>query len=376
MPVARLSPADLVATPSSDPVDRDWSMDPDAVAILLYTSGTTGAPKAAIVRHRHLVSYVLGTIEFASAGPDECALVAMPPYHIAGMTALCTSVYAGRRMVQLANFDPDDWIDLARAEGVTHAMVVPTMLSRIVDRLAARDDGGIPTLRVVAYGGGRMPAPVVERALELLPDTDFSNAYGLTETSSTVAVLGPEEHRSGEHLGSVGRPLPTLEVSVRDDEGREVPAGTDGEVWVRGDQVSGEYVGLAPRVDADGWFHTNDSGRLDADGYLYIEGRLDDVIVRGGENISPGEIEDVVVRHSGVAEAAAVGVPDDEWGEAIGLVVVPAPGADAPTLDELSAHVVGELRSSRRPDHLLVRDELPYNETGKLLRRVLRAEFQ
>ncbi len=362
--------------------DSDWNVDPDEIAILLYTSGTTGAPKAAVLRHKHLVSYIIGSVEFMGAAEDEATLVSVPPYHVAGMAAILSSVYAGRRIVQLPNFDAADWVNLVRAEGVTHAMVVPTMLARIVDHLEDAG-GGLPSLRALSYGGGKMPAPVIARALDVLPHTNFVNAYGLTETSSTVAVLGPDEHRDAHRsddpavrarLGSAGRPLPAIEVDIRDDEGAPVPAGSSGEIWVRGEQVSGEYLGRNSRITPDGWFPTNDGGSLDADGYLFVEGRLDDIIVRGGENISPGEIEDVLLSHQSIADAAAIGVPDEQWGEAVAAVVVPAKGQ---TLDvaELQKFVKAQMRSSRTPDRIEVRDDLPYNETGKLLRRVLRDEL-
>ncbi len=370
----------LGATEAGQGGEPDWNMDPEEIAILLYTSGTTGAPKAAVLRHKHLVSYILGSVEFMGAGDDEATLVSVPPYHVAGMAAICSSVYAGRRIVQLPNFDADAWIDLARGEGVTHAMVVPTMLARIVERLDARNDGGIASLRALSYGGGKMPRPVIERALELLPHAAFVNAYGLTETSLTIAVLGPDDHRSAaasddpavrRRLGSVGQPLPTLEVSIRDEEGAEVPVGTSGEIWVRGEQVSGEYLGRDSRVTADGWFPTNDGGSVDDAGYLYVEGRIDDIIIRGGENISPGEIEDVLLTHDAVRDAAAVGIPDTQWGEVIAAVLVPAEGADI-SVEEMQAFVRERMRSSRTPDHIVLVEELPYNETGKLLRRKVR----
>lgn len=362
--------------------DSDWNVDPEEIAILLYTSGTTGAPKAAVLRHRHLVSYIIGSVEFMGAADDEATLVSVPPYHVAGMAAILSSVYAGRRIVQLPNFDAADWVNLVRTENVTHAMVVPTMLARIVEHLEA-NGGGLPSVRALSYGGGKMPAPVIARALDLLPDTNFVNAYGLTETSSTVAVLGPEEHREAHRsedravrarLGSAGRPLPAIEVDIRDKEGNPAPTGTSGEIWVRGEQVSGEYLGRSSRVTPDGWFPTNDGGSLDADGYLYVEGRIDDIIVRGGENISPGEIEDVLLSHASIADAAVIGVPDEQWGEAVAAVVVPAKGQ---TIDipELQEFVKAQMRSSRTPDRIELRDELPYNETGKLLRRILRDEL-
>jgi acyl-CoA synthetase (AMP-forming)/AMP-acid ligase II len=368
----------LAALGGVEPAATDWSFDGDLPAVLLHTSGTSGDPKVAVLRQRHLVSYVLGSVEFMSAAEDEATLVSVPPYHIAGTAAILTSVYTGRRIVQLPSFEPAEWVRVVREQHVTHAMVVPTMLARIVDVLEA-SPGGLPSLQHLSYGGGRMPLPIVEKALELLPDTHFVNAYGLTETSSSIAVLGAEEHRAAiagddpavrARLGSVGRPLPTVEITIRDEEGKEVPIGEAGEIWVRGEQVSGEYTSRSA-TDGEGWFMTNDAGRFDADGYLYVEGRLDDVIVRGGENISPGEIEDVLLSHDAVRDVAVLGVPDVEWGEAICAVVV-VHDAAAVTADELNAWVTGRLRSSRALARVEFRTELPYNDTGKLVRRTLR----
>ncbi len=364
------------------PHHEAWGMDGEDIAVLLFTSGTTGDPKAAVLRHKHLVSYILGSVEFMGAGEDEAILVSVPPYHVAGLASLLSSVFAGRRIVQLPQFDADEWIDLAIAESVTNAMVVPTMLSRIVDRLDERHLT-IPSLRAMSYGGGKMPLPIIERALELLPGTNFVNAYGLTETSSTLSLLGPDDHRAAlasddpdvrARLASVGRPLPSVEISIRDENGAPVPAGTPGEVWVRGEQVSGEYVGKGSRVDAEGWFPTNDGGHLDDAGYLFVSGRIDDVIIRGGENISPGEIEDVITSHPAVMDAAAIGVADQQWGEVIAVVAVPDHGASVEP-DELIELVRSQLRGSKVPEHVVFRAELPYNETGKLLRRVLRDEL-
>ena len=172
-----------------EPATRTGVHDPDAVAVLLHTSGTSGEPKVAVLRHRHLAGYVLGSVEFLGAGDDEASLVSVPPYHIAAGSALLTSVYGGRRIVQLPDFEPASWVEVAREQRVTHAMTVPTMLTRILGTLEAAagpaDAGatGLPYLRHVSYGGGRMPRPVIERAMALVPGVDFVNAYGLTETS-------------------------------------------------------------------------------------------------------------------------------------------------------------------------------------------------
>jgi acyl-CoA synthetase (AMP-forming)/AMP-acid ligase II len=360
--------------------DAEWAMDPDEIAILLFTSGTTGPPKAAVLRHKHVVSYILGSVEFASAGEDDASLVSVPPYHIAGMSALASSIYSGRRIVQLPNFRADRWIELVRKENISYAFVVPTMLSRIVEHLEAEGGANLPSLRAISYGGGKMPLPVIERAMKLFPEASFTNAYGLTETSATLTVLGPEDHRVAvassdpavrRRLTSVGKPLPAVEIEIRDDEGRPLPPGQRGEICVRGEQVSGEYLGKGTRTGSDGFFPTRDGGWLDEEGYLFLEGRIDDIIVRGGENMSPGEIEDVLLEHEAVEDAAVVGIPDEQWGEAVAAMVVRKPGRQVDA-DELRDWVTKHLRSSRAPSRIEFRDELPYNETGKLLRRTVR----
>ncbi|TAM12171.1 MAG: long-chain fatty acid--CoA ligase [Nevskiaceae bacterium] len=355
--------------------------DPRAVAVQLFTSGTTGRPKAAILRHENLVSYILGTVEFASAEEDDAILVAVPPYHIAGISAVLSSTYACRRMVQLENFDAAAWLAAVRREHVSNAFLVPTMLARIVD---AQGDApaDVPTLKAIAYGGGKMPLPTIRKAMALFPDVGFTNAYGLTETSSTVAVLGPDDHRAAlasadpavrRRLGSVGKAA-AVELQIRDDIGRVLGPEQAGFIFVRGPQVAGEYKEKGSQLDAEGWFPTKDRGFLDSEGYLFLDGRADDVIVRGGENISPGEIEDVLRSHAAVADAACVALADEQWGEAVAAFVVLKPGAVA-RVEELQAHVKGRLRSSRVPQRIEFRDTLPYNELGKLLRRVLRQEL-
>ncbi len=373
----------LAAAQAGEPPDPEWDMDPEAIAVLLFTSGTTGAPKAAVLRHKHLVSYVLGSVEFGAAAPEEAALVSVPPYHVAGVAATLSGVYAGRRVVQLPAFDAAAWLDLAEAESVTHAFVVPTMLARLVEGLDARGSTGPASLRALAYGGGKMPLPVIARAMARFPDTAFTNAYGLTETSSTIALLGPDAHREAaasedeatrRRLASVGQPLPGVEVEVRDEHGVALGPGERGEIHVRGEQVSGEYLGRGSTLLEGGWFATRDGGHLDDAGYLFIEGRVDDVIVRGGENLSPGEIEDVLHEHPDVVDCAVVGVPDEQWGEAVAAAVVPPPGRGADA-ESLRQFVKERLRSSRVPERIRFVEALPYNETGKLLRRKVREDL-
>ena len=350
--------------------------DPDDVAIVLFTSGTTSRPKAVELTHNNLTSYVTGTVEFGSADSADAALVCVPPYHIAGVGAALSNLYAGRAIVYLRRFDPLAWVRLVRTERVTTATVVPTMLDRIVAVLD-EEPAELPTLRNFAYGGSKVSQPLVRKALELLPDVGFVNAYGLTETSSTIAVLTPEDHRlahrSGDEavarrLSSVGRPVPGIEVQIRADDGAVLGAGETGELFVRGPQVSGRYAEIGSVLDAEGWFPTKDVAMLDEEGYLFIGGRSDDTIIRGGENIAPSEIEDVLVEHPDVREVVVVGLEDPQWGQIIVAVVVPEPGSD-PAPEQLREFARKTLRGSRTPDRIVFRDEVPTTPTGKVLRR-------
>lgn len=355
-------------------------VDPD-IALLLFTSGTTGDPKVALLRHQNLTSYVISTVEFASAGEDDAALVSVPPYHIAGMSSILTSVYAGRRIAYLTAFSPEAWAQTVAQEKIMRAMVVPTMLDRILDVLEERGET-LPDLKALTSGGGRMPIPVIKRALALLPHVSFVNAYGLTETSSTISILGPDDHRAAissddeavqKRLGSVGQPIPGVEVEIRGEDGAALKPFEKGEIFVRGEQISGEYKGKKMTDDA-GWFATHDGGYFDEAGYLFIEGRLDDVIVRGGENISPGEIEDVLLMHPSVDQVAVLGIADNQWGERVAAVIVPTGEGD--NQDELAVWVKERLRSTKTPETWDFRKELPYNDTGKVLRRVLKSQLE
>ena len=353
-------------------IEEPW--DFDRTAVIIYTSGSTSAPKGVVLRHGNLTSYVLGTVEFLHAQPSDAALVSVPPYHIAAVANVLSNLYGGRRTLVLEQFSPQEWLDTVRAEEITHALVVPTMLARIVE---SGVDVSVPSLRNLAYGGAPMPATLIERALRMWPEVGFVNAYGLTETSSTIAVLGPEQHRealasSDPHvrarLSSVGHVVPGIDLVIRDDQGAVLPPGEFGHICVRGEQVSAEYEGLGALVDDDGYFDTRDSGYLDAAGYLFIGGRVDDTIIRGAENIAPAEIEDVILRHPEVLDAAVVGVPDDEWGQRIeAVVVLRADGVvDA---EEMRAFVLARLRSSKTPDRFHFWSSLGRTETGKLVRR-------
>jgi acyl-CoA synthetase (AMP-forming)/AMP-acid ligase II len=370
----QLSPADwLAVTAGGQPAFGPADKTADGPAVIIYTSGTTSAPKGVLLRHRHLVSYVLGTVEFTAASEDDVALICVPPYHIAAVANVISNLFAGRRTVILDHFDAADWLATVRAERVTNALVVPTMLARITEH---GGDRSVPTLRALAYGGAPMPGRVIEKALAQWPEVGFVNAYGLTETSSTVAVLGPAEHREAAdspdpavraRLSSAGRVIPGVDLRILDDKGAELPPGAVGRICVRGEQVSAEYD-TGPAVDASGFFDTRDEGYLDSDGFLFIGGRVDDTIIRGGENIAPAEIESVILEDPAVRDVAVIGVPDDEWGQRIEAVVVAAPGRTVDP-EALRQFVRGRLRGSKTPDRVHVVPALPRTETGKLVRR-------
>jgi acyl-CoA synthetase (AMP-forming)/AMP-acid ligase II len=362
----------------------DYHPEPDRPAVLLYTSGTSAAPKAAVLGHDHLTAYAFTTTEFGSAEEDEANLLAAPPFHVAGVVGMMTSIYAGRRVVPLPSFSPEAWIETAQRERATHAFVVPTMLARIVAAMEHDTGARVPSMRRLSYGGARMPRSVLERAMALMPETGFINAYGLTETSATVSLLGPEDHRDAfestdpsirSRLESAGLPLPGVELRI-DVDGAEAPAGTTGEILLRGAQVSGDYVGHGSRRDDAGWLHTGDLGFVDGDGYLFVVGRADDMIIRGGENISPTEIEDALLQHPAVTAAAVVGLEDPEWGERIGAMVVVTAGAGGGSVDELRAWARERLGSLKAPEILALSEELPTTATGKILHREIKERLR
>ena len=369
-----LTTEDWLHRTTTGEVPAERFVDSDVPAVVIYTSGTTSAPKGVLLRHHNLTSYVFGSVEFASAGENQAALVSVPPYHIAAVANVITNLYAGRRFIVLERFEPEEWLGLVRREEITNALVVPTMLARIID---SGEDLAVPSLRSLAYGGAPMPQTVLRRALEAWGSVDFVNAYGLTETSSTVAVLTPEDHRAAlvsddaavrARLGSVGKAVPGVEIQIRGNNDESVPAGVRGRIHVRGEQVSAEYAGVGRMVDDEGFFNTRDEGYLDEDGYLFIGGRSDDTIIRGAENIAPAEIEDVLFRHPTVSDVAVVGIPDEEWGHRIVAVIVPREGEQV-DCQALREFVRAALRSSKTPDEIVVWNELPRTETGKLVRR-------
>jgi len=373
---------ELIAAAGSEREESE--IDEQDTTILMYTSGTTAAPKGVMLTHHDFTTYVCGTVELADGTPRGTALVCVPLYHIAGATALMTTIFTGRKVVMMRQFDAATWLRLIEKESVTHAFLVPTMLRQLLDApdFARRD---LSSLQSLSYGGATMPLPVLKRALEIFPPAvGFVNAFGQTETTSTLTILGPEDHRlTGtpaqveaklRRLTSIGRPLPDVELKVVGEDGRELGTGEVGEIAVRTPRVMKGYAGdaAASGVDTDGWLHTRDMGWVDEAGYVFLAGRKDDMIIRGGENIAPAEVEAVLQLHPDVEEAAVVGIPDEEWGQRVAAGVTLRRGARL-SAEELIEFCRGRLASFKKPEVVRLFSALPKNAIGKVLRREIRA---
>lgn len=366
-------------TANASNVDPDIEVTPDDVMWQLYTSGTTGKPKGVMLMHRNLFDMVDGLADQWHFDPGCVVYVPYPSFHAVGTAWPVITMHRGGRVLLRRSFDPVDFVRSVEAYGVTLAMMVPAVLNMVLSEPETRAHD-LSSLRHIVYGAAPISQAVLNTAIELLPGCSFHHAYGLTECTGTVTTMQWEEHRPGtERMKSCGRPLPWVEMKVVDPAtGDEVEPRTVGEVCTRGPSVMRGYYDASDATAAaisDGWLHTGDAGFVDEDGYLYLTDRVTDMIISGGENIYPAEVENVLFSHPDIREAAVVGMPDDRWGEVVFAVVVAVDGSDLEP-DAVIAYCREHLGRYKCPSRVVVRNEpLPLNPTGKVLRRELRTQY-
>ena len=386
-----LSYDELIA--SGSPEEKTFAEVKDEdIAVLMFTAGTTGFPKGVPQDNNSYSSYVLTNVDPPDPeAPAETNVLVMPLYHVAGMQALMAGIYGGRTIALMRQFDEKEWFETVQREKATRVMLVPTMLKRIVE-YPDFNKYDLSSVRVVTYGAAACPYEVLKKAIECFPGRALINAFGGTETSSTIAALRaedqiitgkesePEREKKLRRLASsIGLPMGDVEIQVRDEKGKELPPGKTGEIVVRGSRVMKGYWRDEEKTQKaftpDGWYRTGDMGYKDEEGYIYLTGRGDDVIVRGGENIGPDEVESVLYSHPKVEEAAVIGVKDIEWGQEVRAIVRLKPGETA-TEQEIIDFCRPRLAGFKRPTSIIfVKEELPKTSTGKVLRRVLREKY-
>jgi len=371
------SPAEEVVTEISD----------DDTTILMYTAGTTGLPKGVMLSHNSFAIYVLENVTPADPELEEGNILTVPLYHVAGIQAMMAAIYGGRTLVMERQFEPVEWMELVEAEKANRAMMVPTMLKQLIEHpdFSKHD---LRSLRVITYGAAPMSLEVIKKAVDVFPGVSFINAFGQTETASTITTLGPEDHiiagteeereKKLKRLSSIGKPMSDVEMKIVDEEGHQLPVGQVGEIVARGPRVMTGYwkdeEKTEKTIDKEGWVHTSDMGYMDEDGYFFLAGRTTDMIIRAGENISPEEIEAVLHSHPKVEEVAVIGIPDEEWGEQPRAIVVVKQGETA-TGDEIIEYCRAKMSSFKRPRSVIFVNELPRNPMGKVLKRVLREQY-
>lgn len=347
----------------------------------MYTSGTTGRPKGAVLQHRALAANMQQAQLTFQPRPGERTLIVAPMYHVAAGITMFSSLAVGGCIYVQEDFDPAAVVRAMAEERIGMALLVPVMIQLCLVNVPDAASRQYPDLRVIVYGGSAIAEQTLRSALEAFR-CDFVQGYGMTELTAIATNLLPEDHRralDGEPglLVSAGRALLGTEVRVVDAEDQPVPPGTIGEVVVRGPQVMRGYW-KRPDATAEalrgGWMHTGDAGTIDAEGFLFIQDRVKDMIVTGGENVYPREIEELLYQHAAVAEAAVIGVPDATWGEAIKAIVVLRAGKSA-TAEELMAGLKGKLADYKHPRSVDFVAALPRNPSGKVLKRELREPY-
>ncbi|WP_046301290.1 long-chain fatty acid--CoA ligase [Mycobacterium sp. UM_Kg27] len=354
--------------PLADPVFAE----PDDIAVIMYTSGTTGHPKGAMLTHANLFWNNINALLTFDTSQHDVSLVCAPLFHIGGLnvTTLLT-LQKGGRIVLMPTFDPAEALRLLAEERVTTMFGVPAMFLFMSHRPEFADTD-LSSVRSFVYGGAPVPEPLIRRYAER--GIPFAQGYGLTETAPLALVLRTDE--VGVKIGAAGNQvLPLSDVRLVDLENQPVPAGTRGEICVRGPQVMAGYwrnpEATAAVIDGEGWFHTGDIGQADDEGYVWVLDRVKDMVISGGENVYPAEVEDVLYGHPAVAEVAVLGTPHEKWGEAVTAVVVLRPGATL-ELDELRDHARQKLAAFKLPIRLEFVDALPRTQSGKVVKYQLR----
>jgi long-chain acyl-CoA synthetase len=361
------------------PGDRpDVDVNSEDVAVVMYTSGTTGYPKGVQLPHRcfFLLDSIppAGELAWTHWSPEDNNLVAMPCFHVGGLAYAIWAICGGSRQVILREFDPATVLRTIGAERITRACIVSTAIRFCLDHPASRTSD-LSSLNCIQYGASAMSEETLVQALEVF-GCGFVQNYGMTETTGAATYLPAADHHqaAGRRLTSVGKPMPGVDIKIVDAMGAPVAAEEIGEICIRSPANMIGYWNLPEatmQTLIDGYVHTGDAGRFDADGYLYVVDRLKDLIISGGENVSSLEVENALMRHPAVLEAAAVAVPDPRWGEAVKAFVVPRPDT-APTEDEIIAFARTQIAGFKCPKSIEFIDRLPRNGAGKVLKRALR----
>jgi long-chain acyl-CoA synthetase len=350
--------------PSTEVVDTDA----EDTAVILYTSGTTGKPKGAELSHRNLDenSEIISRTTLR-IGPDDVVLGALPLFHTFGQTvAMNASMRVGAVLTLVPKFDPGEALATIARDGVTHFYGVPTMYGALLHH-PDREQFDTSTLRLCKTGGASMPVEVLHGFEEAF-GTELIEGYGLSETSPVASSGHPNQVRKP---GSIGTPIEKVEMRIVDEEGKEVPQGDVGEIVIRGHNIMKGYwdkPDATAEAIRDGWFHSGDMGREDEDGFFYVVDRKKDMIIRGGYNVYPREVEELLYEHPAIREAAVLAVPHPEWGEEVGAAVVLEPGAEADPA-EISAFVRERIAAYKYPRVVWFLDELPKGPTGKIVKR-------
>lgn len=375
---------DLLAESSPDQMHFPEAGNEDTT-VIMFTAGTTGVPKGVMLTHDSFSSYLLATVEPADPEVEESNLITVPFYHIAGLQAALAAVYGGRTLVVMRQFEPEEWLQLAQENRANRAMLVPTMLKHLMEHPKFADYD-LSSLTVITYGAAPMPLQVIREAIRKFPGARFINAFGQTETASTITMLPPDDHvldgspeeieTKLKRLTSIGRPLDDVEVKIVDEKGQLVTTGEQGEIVARGSRMMAGYwqeESATRDTMRGGWIYTGDLGYQDKDGYIFLSGRAKDFIKRGGEMVSPEEVEQVLRSHPELDDAAVIGVPDLEWGEEVRAVVVGR--SDQVTEEEIIEFCRDKMAGFKRPRSVVFVRELPRNVMGKVLKRELREEF-